>query len=69
MPFIKVLKQDHGSILQCWSHGHPACLPDCVGGDPDSSSEDSSTDCEFKDNFFHVSNWDIPEDEPGYWPD
>jgi len=53
---------DHGKVLQCWSEWHTACLPNCAGKDSDAA-------CEFEDNFVHVDNWEMPENELTFWPE
>ncbi|CAD7933485.1 unnamed protein product [Amoebophrya sp. A120] len=57
---VEKLFGDHGSVLQCLTD-HNACLPDCkrAGG---------TSGCEFEDNFVHVNVWDLPEQEPAFWP-
>lgn len=51
---------DSGTVLQCWSEWHNACLPNCSG--------EQGEICEFDDNFVHIDNWELPETEVAFWP-
>jgi len=46
-----------GYLLQCFTEGHNACLPDCTHGGP----------CEFDDHFFHV-DFSADEHDWDYFP-